>query len=390
MKLSLKNPAYLLGSGLVTRLGSGLPAHASALKQLRASPGRTPPNANDSENRSWPYHLIEGIEGRERLNTLLQLSIEQALKESELDSGQVRRLALFVGSTCLDLPLHESAYAEAAAAGPSHIPIQGPGYGNVASWIAERFGIEGPQYTLNTACSSSANALLHARLLLKEGLVEHALVIGVEAFNRLSVLGFGSLLLLSKQDYRPFDKNRDGLILGEGAGVMLLGREPRSGETPGLALCGAASACDPSSPTNSLPERVAGVMRAALDDTGTTLDRLIAIKAHGTGTTSNDLSEGQGLRLLGEHLRKGGLPPFTSLKPYTGHTMGGCGVIESLCLLAAWSEGFLPGTPGFTETDPDIGLSPITAATPLPPQGAVLCNFFGFGGNNTSLVFARA
>ena len=130
---------------------------------------------------------------------------------------------------------------------------------------------------------------------------------------------------------------------------------------------------------------MAAVMCAALDDAGLDVKQLIGIKAHGTGTVSNDLSEGQGMRLLG-----GALPPFTSLKPYTGHTLGGCGTIESLCLLAAWREGFLPATPGFAENDPEIGLSPVSTATPLPQQGAVLCNFFGFGGNNTSLVLERA
>lgn len=368
-------PVFLLGAGLETCLGSGLAVAVPALRQARAPAPQT--------LNHWPYQFIQAFGGSERLYAMLHSAIEQALRESGLNSGQQRRLAIFIGSTCLDLPLHEDAYAQDAA---RHVrtPIHGPGYGNVATHIAQHFGIEGPQYTLNTACSSSANALLHARLLLGQGLAEHALVMGVEAYNRLSLEGFGSLLLLSRQAYRPFDQARDGLILGEGAGVMILGRAPRADENFPFALCGAASACDPSSPTNSQPARIADVMRAALDDAGLRAGDLAAIKAHGTGTASNDLSEGQGMRLLGNKL-----PPFTSLKPYTGHTLGGGGVIETLLLLAAWRAGFLPGTPGFTQTDPDIGLAPLAAAVPLPERGAALCNFFGFGGNNTSLVFSR-
>lgn len=375
----MKQPVYLLGAGLVTCLGEGLAAQLPALRRGQARTARTPQGLHMP---AWPYQTIEKLSGHERLYAMLDIAIRQALEESGLDAQQRRRCAILVGSTCLDLPLHENAYVEGAGAGRRGTPIHGPGYGNVASWIAQHYGLEGPQYTLNTACSSSANALLHARLLLNEDLVEHALVIGVEAYNRLSVQGFGSLLLLSRQAYRPFDRQRDGLILGEGGGAMVLGRKPRAAET--LAICGAASACDPSSPTNSSPERVADVMRTALDDAELTLDELLAIKAHGTGTASNDASEGQGMRLL-----PGRLPPFTSLKPYTGHTLGGCGVIEALCLLAAWREGFLPGTPGFGEVDPDIGLAPVAAAETLPQSGAILCNFFGFGGNNTSLVLKR-
>ncbi len=376
-------PVYLLGAGLETCLGSGLAAQLPALRDTKAQAAR----AADSE-LDWPYHFIDEFTGHQRLYGMLGRSIEQALTEARLNAEQHKRLAIFVGSTCLDLPLHETAYADAfsegSVAGNKRAAIHGPGYGNVAAWIAQRFGIGGPQYTLNTACSSSANALLHARLALGQGLAEHALVVGVEAYTRLSLQGFGSLLLLSRQSYRPFDQNRDGLILGEGSGAMLLNRAPPSDEKFRFALCGAASACDPSSPTNSQPERVADVMRAALDDAGLRAEQLAAIKAHGTGTTSNDLSEGQGMRLLGERL-----PPFTSLKPYTGHTLGAGGVIEPLLLLAAWRAGFLPGTPGFTHADPEIGLAPVAAAAALPERGAVLCNFFGFGGNNTSLVFSR-
>jgi 3-oxoacyl-[acyl-carrier-protein] synthase-1 len=366
----------LLGCGLVTGLGAGLPAQLPALRAGRAGASRVPQGYNMPP---WPYHLAAGFEGAQRLYAMIDLAVEQALAESRLDAAQRRRMAVLVGSTCLDLPLHETEYADAAAAGHETSPIHGPSYGNVAAHLAQRFGLGGAQYTLNTACSSSANALLHARLLLAEGRADQALVVGVEAYNRLSVSGFGSLMLLSKSSYRPFDRNRDGLILGEGAGAVVLGREP--GDT---RLVGAASACDPSSPTNSQPERVVEVMRGALADAGLAPADLVAIKAHGTGTGSNDASEGQGMRLLGEKL-----PPFTSLKPYIGHTLGGCGAIELLLLLAAWREGFLPATPGFAETDPAIGAAPVASAQPLPARGAVLCNFFGFGGNNTSLVVAR-
>lgn len=374
-------PVYLLGSGLVTCLGEGLHAQVAALAACTPGAARQPQGLNIPP---WPYHLAGDALRADWIYEMIARAVMPALAQARLEAGAQRRLAIFVGSTCIDLPLHESRYAESLRRGEADVPMLGPSFGNIAAHIARQFGIEGAQYTLNTACSSSANALLHAHWMLREGSIDHALVVGVEAYNRLSVQGFGSLLLLSRQGYKPFDRARDGLILGEGVGAMLLGRDPPAGVAAPLKLCGGASACDPSSPTNSSPERIAEVMRAALADAQVDVGALCAIKAHGTGTASNDASEGLGMRAVSDVL-----PPFTSLKPYTGHTLGGCGTIETLCLLAAWEQGFLPATPGFGAPDPEIGIAPITASHPLPPRGAVLCNFFGFGGNNTSLVVAR-
>jgi 3-oxoacyl-[acyl-carrier-protein] synthase I len=370
--------AWLHGAGLVTCLGTDVNAHLRALRAGQPAPARVPKGAAIP---GWPY-CTTGMDMR----AFTETAVAQALDDARLDAGARARLTLMVGSTCLDLPLHESSYVSQAQTGGAVSAFFDPGYGNIAAHLAQRFGIHGPQYTFNTACSSSTNALMHARLLLADGRADHVLVVGVEAYNRLSVRGFESLLLLSRQHlYRPFDGQRDGLILGEGAGALVLGRDPPAGSVPAVALAGAASACDPSSPTGSLPDRMADVMHEALYDAGARLPDLIAIKAHGTGTVSNDLSEGQALRDM-----PGPLPPVTSLKPYTGHSLGACGAIESLLLIAAWRAGFLPATPGFREADPLIGVQPIKAAQPLPAHGAVLSNSFGFGGNNTALVWRRA
>jgi 3-oxoacyl-[acyl-carrier-protein] synthase I len=374
----VRQPVYVTGTGLVTCLGSGLPAHIPILRSGR------PPQAREvaTTDGHAPYHAIESGNSDDRLYSLLERAIVPALQQSALDEHALRRTALVVGSSCLDLPIHESAYLRGLERGESPTPIVGPGYGTMAANLARRFGIDGPQYSLSTACSSSANALLHARLMLNAGLVDHVLVVGVESYNRVSVEGFGALLLLARGEYAPFDKDRTGLILGEGAAAVVLARAP--GNATPIKLCGGASACDSSSPTSSHPDRILAVMERALDDAGARANDLIGIKAHGTGTVSNDQAEGEALRRL-----HASLPPFTSLKPYVGHTLGACGMVELLLLVAAWGDGFLPATPGFSQIDPGIGIAPATTAAPLANRGAVLCNFFGFGGNNTSLVVAR-
>jgi len=394
-----RSPAWILGGGLVTTLGRGLPAHARALRDGVARPATSPVSFL---GRQLPFHFAsdpaeEGVAFRH----LMETAVGDALAEAALPADAVAHMGLFVGSTCLDLPLHEAAYAASYARGA--VPaVKEPGYGNIARDIAARFGIGGPQYTFSTACSSSANAALYARAMLAEGRLEHALVVGAEGYNRLSLLGFGGLMLLARESYRPFDRDRDGLILGEGVGAVVLGknrdtpyfREPAAaggksgGENRGcpyFSIVGGATACDPSSPTSSSAERIAEVIDEALADAGLAPAQVLAVKAHGTGTPINDLSESRAV----VDVFKGAVPPLTSIKPALGHTLGACGAIELLALLACWREGFLPPTPGFREPDPATGVRPEVRPRTLG-QGAMLCNFIGFGGNNTSLVLARS
>ncbi|MGH8441780.1 MAG: beta-ketoacyl-[acyl-carrier-protein] synthase family protein [Nevskiaceae bacterium] len=371
-------PAYLLGGGLVTTLGRGLPAHAAALARAAPEPRSSPVEYGGAP---LPFHFASDARDAGAMLRMAGAAVGDALAEAALPPRAVARMGIFLGSTALNLPLIEAGYEQAYARGEVPL-IAVPDHTKVARELATRFSIAGPQYAFNTACSSSANAALYARALITEGHLDHALVVGVEGYNRLSLLGFASLMLLTRAGYRPFDRARDGLVLGEGVGALVLGREMRPGA---VRLVGAATACDPSTPTNSLPERVAEVMADALADAGLRARDLLAIKAHGTGTPSNDASEGEAVRrAFGD-----ALPPLTSIKPYFGHTLGACGAIEMLGLVACWREGFLPPTPGFEQPDAAAGLRPETVPRPLAASGAVLCNFFGFGGNNTSVVLAR-
>jgi 3-oxoacyl-[acyl-carrier-protein] synthase-1 len=371
-------PAYVLGGGLVTALGRGLPAHAQALARAAPDPATSPVSF---AGQAIPYHFAAGrAEQPDSFRRLVEVAAEDALADAALPAAAVARMGVFVGSTSLDLPLLEGRYATSFARGESPV-IQEPGYNTIGRRIAQRFGLRGPRYAFSTACSSSANAVLYARALLAEGRIDHALVIGADGYNRLSLLGFAVMMLLSRRTYRPFDRARDGMVLGEGVGALVLGREPAADRA---AVVGGATACDPSSPTGSSSGRIAEVMQAALADAGLPPGALVAIKAHGTGTPGNDLSEGRALlQVFGD-----APPPLTSIKPFLGYTLGACGAIELLAMLAAWRAGFLPATPGFTEPDESLGLRPEQQPRALG-GGAMLCNFIGFGGNNTSLVLAH-
>ncbi len=370
-------PAYVWGLGLVSALGDGVPAHVTGMREARV---RAAGRVRDWDGRWAPFYEVRGVRQAGRLEALVDKAVEQALVSAGLDEQQCRGLSLLVGCSGLELPGHQDHYQDMSAA--ERAEVKRPAYGHVAQELAQRWNLGGAQYTLNTACSSSANALLYAQRLLAAELAEFVLVVGVEVKSRVSAMGFAALMLLARAAYQPFDAGREGLVLGEASAALLLSSRPPPDGRPAFALRGGASACDPTSPTGSAPPRMARLIDAALADAGLTLADIHAIKAHGTGTPANDLAEGQAMAML-----SGPLPPFTSLKPYVGHTLGACGALETALTLAAWDAGFLPATPGFAQPDPQLELSPLTAALALPPQGSLLLNYFGFGGNNTCLVF---
>jgi 3-oxoacyl-[acyl-carrier-protein] synthase I len=250
--------------------------------------------------------------------------------------------------------------------------------GFLTTQIAHALGVRGPVLTFSTACSSSANALLVARDMILRGQVPRALVVGVESLNTITLGGFQSLMMIDAQGCRPFDSARAGLQLGEGAAAVLL--EARGS---GARLLGGANLCDIHHVTSASPDGsgMARCMHAALGDAGVGAHDIAAIKAHGTASRENDAAEAAAMRTVFAPA----LPPFTALKRYLGHTLGACGAIETVALLAALDAGFVPASAGFSRADVELGCAPLT--TPLSTQrGNYLLNYFGFGGNYASLV----
>lgn len=288
-------------------------------------------------------------------------------------------MPLFLASSTPDLFGQEPGYMAALARGERPVTLQRPSAGLMASELAAEFQLGGGQYSINTACSSGANALLYAAAAIQRGDCERALVLGIEGPGRVTLAGFSSLMLASRTACRPFDRDRDGLILGEAAAALVLSAQPEGAALPGMRLLGGSTACDSANATQTDAGSVNRIIHAAMQDAG--VEAVDAIKAHGTGTPGNDTAEAQGIELCPGAQ---GLP-VTSLKSALGHTLGACGVLETAAIAACWQAGFLPPTAGFANPDPALGIAPVTTAQPLPP-GRVLLNYFGFGGNNSALV----
>ncbi|HET7922965.1 MAG TPA: beta-ketoacyl synthase N-terminal-like domain-containing protein [Gammaproteobacteria bacterium] len=374
--------AYLRGMAVACAAGTQTDDCLTALRAARASAGSVTLDGF-AEPLHLPYYRINdgaALFDPARFERLLAPVVRAAVDEAGLDTRDAQSLPLFIGSSCFGIGASEAAYAEALARDPEQaLPMPYCGYQDIADMAQRALDGNGDSYTFNTACTSSANALLAALRALASGRHRHALVIGAECANRTTLAGFAGMQLIAEA-LRPFDAARSGVVLSEGVGAVVVSSQP--GKRADFVLRGGASNSDPYSVTTANPDggSVAAVLRAALADAGIAADAVRGIKAHGTATPSGDTAEALGLRQVFERL-----PPITALKSRIGHTLGACGVIELVLYAQAVREGFLPATPGYTTPDPVLGIEPLTQAAEAS-RGCYLLNQFGFGGNNTVLV----
>lgn len=261
--------------------------------------------------------------------------------------------------------------------------------GNTTERIAAELGISGYINTLSTACSSSANAIMLGARMLQQGMLDRVLVGGTDALTRFTINGFRSLMIYDDQWCRPFDESRSGLNLGEGAAFLLLENEKSMSFSGNSTLCyvsGWANAADAYHQTASSPDGKGATMaiRNAILKSGVTAEKISYINAHGTGTKNNDLSESVALKnVFGESL-----PAFSSTKPFTGHTLAAAGAIEAVFSVLAIQHNLIYPNLNYQTAIKETGLVPVTNLLTDKSITTVLSNSFGFGGNNSSLVFS--
>jgi len=261
--------------------------------------------------------------------------------------------------------------------------------GSTTERIAAELGISGYINTLSTACSSGANAIMLGARLIEQGKLDRVLVGGTDALANFTIDGFRSLMIYDENWCRPFDESRTGLNLGEGAAFLLLENDKSirfSGNVPICCLSGWANAADAYHQTASSPEGTGATMaiQNAIEVSGLSALDISYVNAHGTGTKNNDLSESTAMiNVFGDNL-----PDFSSTKPFTGHTLAAAGAIEAVFSVLAIQHGLIFPNLNYKNPISETGLVPITELQTQQPVLAVLSNSFGFGGNNSSLVFS--
>lgn len=321
---------------------------------------------------------------------LRQDNFEQAVQDVAARVGH-RRIGIFLGTSTSGILQTELAYRQrdpATGALPAsfiyastHNPF------SVTAFVREYFRLEGPAVTVSSACSSSAKVFASARRMMAAGLIDAAVVGGVDSLCLTTLYGFNSLDLLSRSPCQPFDAARKGISIGEGAAFALLERAPGSLDASAVLLRGAGESSDAHHMSAPHPDGLGAVMamRQALASAGLQPGEIDYINLHGTATPSNDAAESKAVAtVFGAHAL-----PCSSTKGATGHTLGAAGGIEAVISALALQQGFMPGGVNTDSVDPNL---PVNYLLENRDQALthVLSNSFGFGGTNCSLVFGRA
>lgn len=311
-----------------------------------------------------------------------------SLPKAEAGGKGRERILLVSGTTVGTMDVTERHYSKMYEE-QDHSYFIYHGCGGSTQRIADYFGVFADVCTVSTACSSAANAISFGASLIKAGMADVVVAGGSEALSRFHLNGFNSLMILDKERCRPFDSSRSGLNLGEGAAYVVLESEEharRRGAEIHSWLSGYGNACDAFHQTASSDDGEGAylAMREALQMARLKPGDIQYVNAHGTGTPNNDLSEGVALgRVYGERM-----PLVSSTKSFTGHTTSASGSIEAVICLLAMRHGFVPANLGW-QNQIDGGITP-TLGEDAATLHNVMCNSFGFGGNDTSLVFSDA
>ena len=377
---------YFSGAALHTSLACTLDRHLDAVQQGVTAPAQVIAEFA-GKTQTLPYKLLAETSLQaldQRLDTALTRIISDALAAAELSPAERRRTGLFVGTSSFDICAIEHEYREALNTDVNALAMaSNSSLGNLALRLCRRFDLRGPDYSFNTACTASANALVYADAMVRSGQLDHALVLGVETYNSITALGFHGLQLLTPTAMQPFSPQRNGLALGEGCSALVLSHRARKANS--FRLLASGNLCDTHGMSAANPDgsTVAWVIEQALQSAGLQPQDITAVKTHGTASLLNDEAEAAGMRRVFARM-----PPLTALKPYLGHTLGACGLNELLLFCAAAERGFLIATPGIGVGDEQLGVTLNQSPSELP-HGHFMLNYFGFGGNNTSLIVSN-
>ena len=398
----MKENIVITGEGIISAIGLDKLSVLSSLKEKRSGIGTM--RYLNSSHKELPVgevplsnddmrHQLGLKEARyvNRTTLMGMLAVRQALADAGINSTMVKekslRIVLISGTTVAGMDITENFFSQLEHSDDAVECLKYHTAGSSTRMIADYYDIFAEYTTISTACSSAANAFILGARMLAEGEADMVVAGGTEALSLFHLNGFNSLMILDHEPCRPFDANRMGLNLGEGAAFVVMETEAaalRRGAKPHAYLIGYGNACDAFHQTASSDngEGAYLAMTEALQMAGLEPKDIQYVNAHGTGTPNNDLSESVALkRVFGEQM-----PLVSSTKSFTGHTTSASGSIESVICILALNHQFVPANLGWSQADENL-VTPTLGEDTYPLQH-VICNAFGFGGNDTSLIFS--
>ena len=388
----------ITGEGIVSAIGSDKDSVLNSLrsnktgigemKYLKSSHHELPVGEVKISNEEMKVMLGYGASEMISRTTMMgMLAVGQAIEEAKLARQQGLRIVLVNGTTVGGMDITEQ-YFETFTDSDKYIGcLKSHDCGSCTQMIAERFGIFDDSTTISTACSSAANALILGANLIKAGEADIVVAGGCEALTRFHLNGFNSLMILDGEQCKPFDDNRAGLNLGEGAAFVVLESEELARQrnaTIHAYLTGYGNACDAfhQTATSDNGQGAFLAMKDALEMAHLSPEEIDYVNAHGTGTHNNDQTESVALqRVFGDFI-----PKVSSTKSFTGHTTSASGSIEAVICLLAMNNSFVPANIGW-KNPMNNGIIPTMGAEGCE-LNHVMCNSFGFGGNDSSIILS--
>ncbi len=392
---------FITGIGSITSLGLNIDEHLINLRN-KISGIKSVRHFQSIYSSQFPFAEINASDDTLKLMTqcnekeitrtsLIAIkAFQEAIDNSKLSIEEIRnyRTAFISSSTIGGMCYTDELYRDANNKGKVsayHTSYEGSNHTLI---IAKKYKLKGYTDTINTACSSSANAIMLGTRLIQSGRADRAIVGGTDCLAKFTVNGFNSLRILDEQACRPFDEHRIGLTLGEGAAYLVLeaenviGNKEKYAEIKGFG--NANDAFHPSATSDNARGPVKA-MKEALQSANILPEEINYINAHGTGTINNDETESFAFKtIFGENI-----PPFSSTKAYTGHTLAAAGAVEAIISILSIRNNELYPNLNFKTPIKKDGLTPITDLMQNIEINHIMSNSFGFGGNGTSLILSK-
>ncbi|MEO5766437.1 MAG: beta-ketoacyl-[acyl-carrier-protein] synthase family protein [Casimicrobiaceae bacterium] len=337
-------------------------------------------------------HALADFDCRNNRLAALGLAQDDFIEHATALRGRVgaERIGTFIGTSTSGILQAELAYRRCDPVGgelpADFVYAKTQNSFSVADFVRRRLELRGPAATVSSACSSSAKVFGSAARMIEAGVIDAAVVGGVDSLCLTTLYGFSSLQLTSSAPCRPFDRDRDGLSIGEAAAFFLIERLPATPSPDAIALLGVGESSDAYHMSSPHPDGLGArmAMEQALAGAALAPEAIDYVNLHGTGTRSNDSVEGRAVLTL-----FGNATPCSSTKGAFGHTLGAAGGVEAMVCALALRHGFLPGGVNTRHLDPALPLAYLLHSETRAPLRA-LSNSFGFGGTNCSLVLGRA
>ncbi len=340
------------------------------------------------------YHVRSDLAAYDcRNNRLAQLCLEQDGFTDAIEAARKKygaaRIGVFLGTSTSGILHTELAYRrldpQTGALPPDFHYAETQNAYSLGSFVTRYLGLSGPSFVVSSACSSSAKVFANALRMMAAGVCDAAVVGGVDSLCLSTLYGFNSLGLVSRFPCKPYDADRDGISVGEGAGFVLIERATAANSSGAMFLLGVGESSDAYHMSTPHPEGLGAklAMQRALDSAGLKASDIDYINLHGTATKSNDASEGKAVaEMFGEGV------PCSSTKGWTGHLLGAAGITEAIIAMLAVEHGFVPGSMNTQRLDPAMAID-YRIENGAGTINRVLSNSFGFGGSNCSLVLGR-